>query len=153
MGCPSPSRDPSLVESSSGEERASFSSGRASMLALGEPAASSPPASFGDGGLDPHCLAKESGASCTLTASAVIAALGAASYSLRMAVTSSPLRVLEARAKSHHQCIRQLGGNPSRDGGSNLFGGPETAPPQRQPSGGGDGVDRDDRGGGSDKLI
>ena len=76
---PSPLGDSSTDESSSGEEIAPFPSAAAATLGVGDPAASSPPASGGKRGESGARSASKFGPSGTTTASAiVVAALGAA---------------------------------------------------------------------------
>ena len=71
-GRPSPLGDSSMDESSYGEERAPFSAAAVVMVAAGNPAASSPPASRGESGDHRSRSARVFGPSKATTASAVV---------------------------------------------------------------------------------
>ena len=111
------------MEGSSSEvEKASFSVGAAEMLVAGDPVASSPPASEGDGGL--HCshLARMTEPFVVKTASAaVFDALGAAVYNSARVWTPAG-ELLEATSKGCHHGICQLDRNTPSNCCHNLIG-------------------------------
>ena len=142
-----------MDESSSGEERAPFSSGTAFMLAPGEPVPSSPPASFGKGG---QTFFESVGqARCH----GHIVGIGRFShiwYGYKQVEDGSNILAAEsikAASEGCHQLISQLDGHASGNSAGYFVRGHKFAPSCHQPLGGRDGVDRDGRCGGSGKLI
>jgi len=119
--CSSPHGVSSNDESSSGEERAYFSICTGLILAAGNPTASCPPASDGNGGCNPHCLATESDASGILTAFGHCQHTQCGLIEFKDDSDILAAERLKAQAKNCHQCMCKLSCNATGNDGGNLI--------------------------------